>query len=283
MVLRAPMKTDAQAAPPPFLTRAGGLLFRFRSFTPVPLLVALLPLLWRSRGAPHAALWAPLGLAACALGQALRAWVIGQVPDGTSGQNEALIATQLNASGPYAHTRNPLYLGNFLITLGLCLVAHDPWVVAIVAVAFGLQYRAIIAAEESFLRGRFGAAYDAFCARVPRFWPRLRVARLAGALPARAFSPRRALRKEHNPLAAWLCIALVLLALDRAAPALRALLAPGAASPGQWQALGHGLAPFAAALAFVLTLWLGVKAWKHRWLCGGFTDDLRRRLRETAR
>jgi protein-S-isoprenylcysteine O-methyltransferase Ste14 len=282
MVLRAPMQTDAQTAPPPFLTRAGGVLFRFRSFTPVPLLVALLPLLWHSRGAPHAALWVPLGFAACVLGQALRAWVIGQVTDGTSGQNEALIATLLNASGPYAHTRNPLYLGNFLITLGLCLVAHDPWVAAIVVGAFGLQYRAIIAAEESFLRGRFGAAYDAFCARVPRFWPRLRTARVEGAAPA-PFSRRRALRKEHNPLAAWLCIALVLLALDRAAPALRALGVPGGTSPGHWQALGRGLAPFAAGLALVLVLWLGVKAWKHRWLSGGFTDDLRRRLRETAR
>ncbi|GAC1348166.1 MAG: hypothetical protein NVSMB23_28690 [Myxococcales bacterium] len=252
------------------------MLFRFRSFTPVPLMFALAPLLWRSRGAPHGALWAPAGLAACALGQVLRAWVIGQVPDGTSGQNEALIATQLNASGPYAHTRNPLYLGNFLITVGLGLVAHDPWVVAIVATAFGLQYRAIIAAEEAFLRGRFGAVYDAFCARVPRFWPRLQAVPVQGAAAVRDFSPRRALRKEHNPLAAWLCIALALLALDRAGLALRA---GGEAVSAQ----GPALAPFAAGLAVVVALWLGVKAWKHRWFSGGFTEDLRRRLRETAR
>lgn len=275
------MQTDAQTAAPGFLARAGGVLFRFRSFTPVPLLLALLPLLWRSRGAAHAALWVPLGLAACALGQALRAWVLGQVPDGTSGQNEALIATQLNASGPYAHTRNPLYLGNFLITLGLCLVAHDPWVVAIVAAAFGLQYRAIIAAEERFLRGRFGAAYGAFCARVPRFWPRARAAHVEGAAAARAFSPRRALRKEHNPLAAWLCIAIALLALDHIAPALRAPAA-GAAAPPLLDRL-PGLGPYAAALGAVVGAWLGVKAWKHRWLSGGFTEDLRRRLRETPR
>lgn len=272
------MQTDAQEPAPPWLARAGGTLFRYRSFTPLPLLAALLPLLVRSRGAPHAPAWEPLGFFACLLGQALRTWVIGQVPDGTSGQNEALIATQLNAGGPYAHTRNPLYLGNFLITLGLCLVAHDPLLLAVVAAAFGLQYRAIIAAEERFLGRRFGAVYDEFRARVPRFWPRLWPVRVPGAAPPRAFSPRRALRKEHNPLAAWVCIALVLLALDRAAPVLRARRAGTGSGP-----LWPSLAPFAVALALVLALWLGVKAWKHRWLSGGFAEDLRRRMRETAR
>jgi protein-S-isoprenylcysteine O-methyltransferase Ste14 len=248
----------------------GGVLFRWRSFTPVPLLVVALPLVWRSRGAAHGAAWVPAGLVLCALGQALRAWVLGQVPDGTSGQNESLIATQLNVSGPYAHTRNPLYLGNFCITLGLCLVAHDAWLAFFVAAAFALQYRAIIAAEEEFLRGRFGAAFDTFCARVPRFWPR--AAQVEGAAP-RPWSPRRALRKEHNPVAAWVCLALALLALDRLAPALRA------GAPGPWA----GLWPFAAAFALTVALWLAVKAWKHRWLSGGFTEDLRRRLKETAR
>src|SRR3979409_1726823 len=107
------------------LERAGRLLFRWRSFTPVPLLLVAVPLLWRSRG-PASPLWFVEGLALCVAGQALRAWVLGQVPDGTSGQNEKLIATSLNTSGPYAHTRNPLYLGNLGITLGLCLVAHEP-------------------------------------------------------------------------------------------------------------------------------------------------------------
>ena len=108
--------------------------------------------------------WLAAGLALCALGQALRAWVLGQVPDGTSGQNEKLIATSLNTEGPYALTRNPLYLGNLCITLGLCLLAHDVWLLLLAALLFWLQYRPIIAAEEEFLRSRFGARYDAWCA-----------------------------------------------------------------------------------------------------------------------
>src|SRR5438067_12620682 len=124
------------------LQRVGRVLFRWRSFTPVLLVLAALPLIWRSRG-PASPLWPVAGLALCVLGQALRAWVLGQVPDGTSGQNEKLIATQLNTAGPYALTRNPLYLGNLGITLGLCLVAHSWVLCAAVAVLFAVQYRAI--------------------------------------------------------------------------------------------------------------------------------------------
>ncbi|MGZ6141763.1 MAG: methyltransferase family protein [Myxococcales bacterium] len=239
-----------------FLERAGRVLFRWRSFTPVPLLAVAALLIWRSRG-PSSPLWLAGGLLLCVVGQALRAWVLGQVPDGTSGQNEKLIATQLNTHGPYALMRNPLYLGNLGITLGLCLVAHDWILLAVVGALFALQYRAIIAAEEGFLRGQFGAQFDEYCARVPRFWPRL-------AMPPgerRPWDWRRALRKEHNPAAAWIGLAIVLVALDHRQ---------------QWK-------PYAAALAVTAIVWLSVKGWKHRWLRGGFTEDLRRRLRETAR
>jgi len=238
------------------LERAGKALFRWRSFTPLLLAAVAVPLLWRSRG-PASPLWPICGLALCLAGQALRAWVLGQAPDGTSGQNEELIAVSLNTTGPYALTRNPLYLGNLGITLGLCLIAHDPLLLCIVAALFALQYRAIIAAEEGFLRERFGAEYDAWCARVPRFWPRL-------ALPSspRPWDFRRALRKEHNPCAAWLALAVVLLASDR---------------------LRGPLWPWAIALAAICLLWLAIKSWKHRWLHGNFLADFRRRLREGSR
>src|SRR4051794_3045895 len=94
----------------PGLSHAGRLLFRWRSFTPVLLLAAAVPLLARSRG-HHRTAWVALGFALCIAGQALRVWVLGVVPDGTSGQNERLIAIDLNTAGPYALTRNPLYLG----------------------------------------------------------------------------------------------------------------------------------------------------------------------------
>ena len=265
-------RAAAQASASGWLARTGHVLFRWRSFTPVPLLLAAIPLLWTSRGAAHHPAWSWAGFLLCALGQALRAWVIGQVPDGTSGQNEALIATELNTRGPYARTRNPLYLGNLGITLGLCFIAHSPWLVGLTALLFGLQYRAIIAAEEAFLRARFGPAFDAYCARVPRFWPSWSAA--PAARPA-AWSARRALRKEHNPCAAWLLISLLLLTLDRLVPALASAGPRSIGALGLWP---HAVAALAVACAF-----LAVKGWKHHWLSGGFTADLKRRLRELSR
>src|SRR5437868_770432 len=238
------------------LERAGRVLFRWRSFTPLLLVLVALPLLWNRRG-PASPLWTVAGLLLCACGQALRAWVLGQVPDGTSGQNEKLIAESLNTRGPYALTRNPLYLGNLGITLGLCLVAHDLWLLCIVAALFAVQYRAIIAAEERFLRDRFGAAYEEWSARVPRFWPRLR-----HPDAPRPWDWRRALRKEHNPASAWTAIAILLLARDH---------------------LGNPGWPYAAALVAVAVFWLASKGWKHGWLRGNFVSDFRRRLRESSR
>jgi protein-S-isoprenylcysteine O-methyltransferase Ste14 len=263
-------RAAAAASARGWLERSGHTLFRFRSLTPLLLLAVALPLLWQSRGRSNP-LWALAGLLFCLWGQTLRCWVLGQVRDGTSGQNEALIATALNQTGPYAHTRNPLYLGNLGITLGLALVAHDPWVLALALLGFGLQYRAIIAVEEAFLTERFGAVYLEFTARVPRFWPRLSPAPSAGPTGAGpAFSWARVLRKEHNPVAAWLLLSIALRALDRVVPALRY----GATL--SWR--GSGLEPYAAAGALVLALWLGAKGWKHQWLSGGFTKDLRRRM-----
>jgi protein-S-isoprenylcysteine O-methyltransferase Ste14 len=235
------------------MEKIGQLLFRWRSFTPVPLLLVCGWLIWRSRG-PASPWWLVAGLILCILGQALRAWVLGTVQDGTSGQNEKLIAVALNTQGPYSLTRNPLYLGNFLICLGLCLVAHDPIVLALVAGLFALQYRFIIAAEENFLRGQFAASFDEFCARVPRFWPALRK-----PVSTRPWDSKRALRKEHNPCAAWLALICVFLWLDT-----RSLV-------------------YLVLFGVVGVLWLTAKGWKHRWLSGNFLSDLKRRLRESAR
>jgi protein-S-isoprenylcysteine O-methyltransferase Ste14 len=240
------------------LERFGEGLFRWRSFTPVPVIAVAAVLVARNRGAAAPG-WIVAGVTLCAAGQALRAWVLGQVVDGTSGQNERLIATDLNTEGPYARTRNPLYLGNLLITLGICACAHSAVLLAVVAVLFGIQYGAIIAAEERFLRDRFGARFEAYCARVPRFWPQL-----GGAASAPTWSWRRALRKEHNPAAAWIALTLALFAWDAVSA-------------------GRGATPFLWGGALLAAGWLAVKGWKHRWLSGGFASDLKRRIRETAR
>ena len=185
----------------------GNVLFRFRSFTPVPVLVFLAWVLARTRGVPgpggadvDAALNV-LGLAVALLGQALRFYTLGQVPEGTSGQGDKLEATTLNTRGPYAYVRNPLYVGNLGICLGLMLIANTPWGYAVGLAFFFGEYFFIIRAEENFLRQRFGPVFDDFTRRVPRWVPRLSPA-YDGALRA-GFDVRRALKKEHNPFTSW--------------------------------------------------------------------------------
>ncbi len=79
---------------------------------------------------------------------------------------------ELTVTGPYAYTRNPLYLGSMLIAFGFA-VALVSWLLAVVlAVGFAVIYIPVIASEEAFLRATF-AGFDTYCRRVPRLLPRL--------------------------------------------------------------------------------------------------------------
>jgi len=85
----------------------------------------------------------------------------------------------LSTTGPYAHTRNPLYFGSALLAAGF-LVAGGSWLAALlVGVYFVLFYTAVMRREEHDLRAHYGAAFDEYAARVPRFWPCLTPARAA--------------------------------------------------------------------------------------------------------
>jgi len=224
----------------------GRLLFRIRSWIPLPVIAIVAAVLALVPASPSAALLG-FGLFCCALGQGLRAWVLGSVPHGTSGQDAYLEAVSLNTHGPYAHVRNPLYLGNFLICAGLALAAANPLAAAIGLGFFALEYAFIVPAEEQFLAERFGAGFARYRAEVPRWLWRLRAAAAPG--PVR-FDWRRALRKEHNPLCAWGSGLLGLLALQ----------AHG--SPRSLAVLG-GL-ELALLVGFV-----AVKGWKRRWWLAG--------------
>jgi protein-S-isoprenylcysteine O-methyltransferase Ste14 len=78
---------------------------------------------------------------------------------------------ELTVTGPYAHTRNPLYLGSMLIAAGFA-IALLSWPVAVVlAIGFAIIYIPVIASEERFLRATF-PLFDEYCRRVPRLVPR---------------------------------------------------------------------------------------------------------------
>lgn len=119
--------------------------------------------LWRRAPDPKAIAWSILLVVP---GLWLRGYASGYVK-----KNQ-----ELTTSGPYAYTRNPLYLGSMLIAAGFT-VALMSWAVAVVlAVGFAMIYIPVIASEERFLRANF-AGFDQYCRRVPRLIPRFTAAR----------------------------------------------------------------------------------------------------------
>ena len=82
-------------------------------------------------------------------------------------KNEALAT-----SGPYAYTRNPLYLGSLLIGIGFAIAARNWWVGVLLVLMFFAIYRPVIRSEEEFLRGKF-PGFDEYAQHVPRMLPRI--------------------------------------------------------------------------------------------------------------
>ena len=113
---------------------------------------------------------------------------------------------ELTRTGPYAHTRNPLYLGSMLIAFGFALAAGRVWLGVLLAALFLAIYWPTILSEETFLRGAF-PEFEAYAAEVPRLLPRLTPARFplergSEALPGGArFQPQRYRHhREYNAL-----------------------------------------------------------------------------------
>ncbi|HVZ18913.1 MAG TPA: isoprenylcysteine carboxylmethyltransferase family protein [Terriglobales bacterium] len=80
---------------------------------------------------------------------------------------------ELTTTGPYAYTRNPLYLGSIVIAAGFAIAAKSWWIIVILVVMFIAIYVPVIRGEEAYLRGAFPGQFDEYCRRVPRLLPRL--------------------------------------------------------------------------------------------------------------
>jgi protein-S-isoprenylcysteine O-methyltransferase Ste14 len=105
--------------------------------------------------------------------------------------------TELTTTGPYAYTRNPLYLGSIIIAMGFALASRSVWVAAIILVMFLVIYIPVIKSEETFLRGAF-LEFKQYEQQVPRLLPRLRAREYSGA---RTFSREQyGKHREYNAL-----------------------------------------------------------------------------------
>lgn len=152
------------------------------------------------------------GILIALAGQVLRAAVVGTVYIIRGGKDRKVYAEGLVTGGFFAHCRNPLYVGNVLILLGLFTIWNGVVAWAVGAPFFLLGYVAIVAAEESFLRGKFGEEFDAYCARVPRWIPDFRG--LGASLAGMRFNRARLVIKEYGSTAYWMAGAAALLLGD---------------------------------------------------------------------
>ncbi len=180
---------------------------------PLGFLAAAIYLVEAARSAPHSAAIA-WSLALVLPGLALRAAAAGTVKKNR----------ELTVTGPYAYTRNPLYLGSALIASGFALALLSWPVAALLAAGFAAIYVPVIASEEKFLRATF-PEFDSYCRQTPRFLPRLTPARYheeKGGAPRRGFS--FGLYLKHREYNALLGAALLYLSLLYLSPVLETIL-----------------------------------------------------------
>ena len=182
-------------------TRAGDVLFRWRSHLPL----VLLPLFVASFIGFHYPYdshafdlaWEIGCFVLSMAGLAVRMFTVGTAPRGTSGRNtRAQKAEVLNTTGPYSVVRHPLYVGNYLIALGLSFFSRTWFLPVIVSLATLVYYERIAAREEEFLEQKFGEEFRIWAARVPAVIPNVRHY-LPPALP---FSWGKALGREFHGL-----------------------------------------------------------------------------------
>ena len=145
-----------------------------------------------------------------AAGEALRFWGVAYAGC-TTRTTSGVGAGRLVTDGPFAHVRNPLYCGNFLLWIGFVVAGWSwmPWMAVILVVFFAFQYSRIVHLEEEYLSATFGESYEAYRSSVPRWIPRLSDYRASEKTEP---DWKRAFRSERNTLQT-LAILLVLIVI----------------------------------------------------------------------
>lgn len=156
--------------------KQGNFLFKYRGQFPVILFVLSVPFLYFTESINESSIvyWNYTALLVSVLGFLIRFYTIGTTPKGTSGRNtKEQIADYLNSTGIYSLVRHPLYLGNYLIWIGIAIFTYNIYFIIIVSLLFWIYYERIMFAEERFLEKKFGDEYlnwsNGIAAFIPSF------------------------------------------------------------------------------------------------------------------
>lgn len=189
------------------MVEIGNFFFRYRNWIFILFYGALFipswPLFSKSTFGDRYYLWPVIiGLFVTIIGQLIRGLTIGLAYIVRGGKEGKPYAEGLVTEGIFNHCRNPLYVGNIFMLLGIGILANSLVYVVIVIPVFLFIYQAIVIAEENFLRGNFGEEYDEYCRKVNRWFPRLKG--ITRTFASMKFHWKRWLLKEHTTQFIWL-------------------------------------------------------------------------------
>ena len=167
-----------------------------------------------------------LGLMVAIAGELLRCWGVGY--SGVTTRKSEVVAPRLVTAGPYAHVRNPLYLGNFITAVGFGIIASGGlcWfmrtvIFSVLCLTYGVVYaKVIIPLEEAYLERTFGEPFRWYLQKVPRLFPQLTPYECAEG----TFDPSVIVKAEVHTLALFcLMVSVMAYRLPHPADALMAI------------------------------------------------------------
>jgi protein-S-isoprenylcysteine O-methyltransferase Ste14 len=181
--------------------------FKYRSYTPIPFLILMLIF---QQSTPLSLI---VGFAIALIGELIRFWGVSWAGSETRSTG-GVGGTFLIISGPFAYVRNPLYVGNILMYLGLGIMSFAlfPYLQIGAIIFFLFQYYFIVKEEERFLREKFGEQYKDFCKHVPAFFPRFTPYRNSDVVQP-PYNFKAGIRSETRSLQAFFGISLSLIIL----------------------------------------------------------------------
>lgn len=158
------------------LVKQGNFFFRYRGQFPILLFILSVPFIYLTDYSNITeqikANVLLLAIVLSALGFLIRFYTIGTTPIGTSGRNtKKQIAAALNSTGMYSMVRHPLYLGNYIIWLGIAISTFNIFFIIIMSLLFWIYYERIMFAEEDFLKDKFSNNFIVWSKSMPAFIP----------------------------------------------------------------------------------------------------------------
>lgn len=180
------------------MLKLGEILFKYRDYTPLPFIVVML---WLGQSTQESLI---AGTALMVLGELIRVHGVAYI-GGVSRTRSYSTGQKVITGGPFARVRNPLYIGNLLLSGGLIVMSNVHFFfpydfTVFFVVIFFAQYIPVVAWEESNLVSKFGQAYEDYRQMVPRWLPRLSRAETPGVLDNIQGDYATAIKSEKNTL-----------------------------------------------------------------------------------